>query len=154
MGKHGLSMGRLAKITPRAIHPGGDAKTRLWAVTQHATPIRSCSRWGLPCHRRYRRCGALLPHPFTLTVYHHQRVSGRKRRFAFCGTFPRVASAGSYPAPCFRGARTFLPLQVSLLQKATIRPSDAMNVPMRAGLVKQFNPEYTARPILFVGTNY
>ena len=26
----------------------------------------------------------------------------------FCGTFPRVAPAGRYPAPCFRGARTFL----------------------------------------------
>ena len=31
-----------------------------------AAPIWSCSRWGLPCHRRYRRRGALLPHPFTL----------------------------------------------------------------------------------------
>ena len=31
------------------------------------------------------------------------------RRFAFCGTFPGVAPAGRYPAPCFRGARTFLP---------------------------------------------
>jgi hypothetical protein len=31
------------------------------------------------------------------------------RRFAFCGTFPGVAPAGCYPAPCFRGARTFLP---------------------------------------------
>src|SRR5690349_2677206 len=27
---------------------------------------------------------------------------------AFCGTFPGVASAGHYPAPSFRGARTFL----------------------------------------------
>ena len=26
----------------------------------------------------------------------------------FCGTFPGVAPAGRYPAPCFRGARTFL----------------------------------------------
>ena len=34
-------------------------------------------------------------------------------RFAFCGTFPRLAPAGRYPAPCSRGARTFLPLQVS-----------------------------------------
>jgi len=30
-------------------------------------------------------------------------------RFAFCGTFPEVALAGRYPAPYFRGARTFLP---------------------------------------------
>ncbi len=34
---------------------------------------------------------------------------GPGRRFAFCGTFPGVAPAGRYPAPCFRGARTFLP---------------------------------------------
>ena len=32
-------------------------------------------------------------------------------RFVFCGTFPGVAPAGRYPAPCFRGARTFLPVK-------------------------------------------
>jgi hypothetical protein len=31
-------------------------------------PIRSCSRWGLPCRLRCRRRGALLPHRFTLAV--------------------------------------------------------------------------------------
>ncbi len=31
-------------------------------------PIWSCSVWGLPCLRRYRRSGALLPHLFTLTA--------------------------------------------------------------------------------------
>ena len=31
-----------------------------------AVPIRSCSRWGLPCRLRYRSRGALLPHPFSL----------------------------------------------------------------------------------------
>ena len=30
-----------------------------------------------------------------------------------CGTFPRVAPAGRYPAPCFRGARTFLDAAVA-----------------------------------------
>ena len=30
------------------------------------------------------------------------------RRFVFCGAFPGVAPAGRYPAPCLRGARTFL----------------------------------------------
>src|SRR5579863_4618348 len=38
----------------------------------------------------------------------------------FCGTFPGVAPAGRYPAPCFHGARTFLP---RLAAKAVIRPS-------------------------------
>jgi|GEM_PF-1558125 len=40
--------------------------------------------------------------------------------FAFCGTFPGVAPAGRYPAPCSRGARTFLPRPRT---KAVIRPS-------------------------------
>ena len=31
-----------------------------------AVPIRSCSRWGLPCRFRCRTRGALLPHLFTL----------------------------------------------------------------------------------------
>ncbi len=43
-------------------------------------------------------------------------------RFAFCGTFPGVAPAGGYPAPHFRGARTFLPPPK---RKAAIRPSGA-----------------------------
>ena len=30
-------------------------------------------------------------------------------RSAFCGTIPGVSPAGRYPAPCFHGARTFLP---------------------------------------------
>ena len=41
-----------------------------------AIPMRSCSRWGLPCHRRYRRRGALLPHPFTLTTRRFRERAG------------------------------------------------------------------------------
>jgi len=67
----------------------------------HAIPIWFCSRWGLPCQHRYRHCGALLPHPFTLTTY--------TWRFAFCGTFPKVTLAGSYPAPCFSWSPDFPP---------------------------------------------
>src|SRR5687767_8982195 len=40
---------------------------------------------------------------------------------ALCGTFPGVAPAGHYPAPCFRGARTFLP---RVAPGAAIRPPD------------------------------
>jgi len=32
----------------------------------------------------------------------------RPGRFDLCGTVPGVAPAGRYPAPCMRGARTFL----------------------------------------------
>ena len=72
------------------------------ACARRVIPIRFCSRWGLPCRPCHQRRGGLLPHPFTLT-----RSRGN-RRFTFCGTFPEVALAGRYPAPCFRGARTFL----------------------------------------------
>ena len=41
---------------------------RACAQSLRAVPIRSCSRWGLPCRRRYRQRGALLPHRFTLAV--------------------------------------------------------------------------------------
>ena len=80
--------------------------------TPPAAPTWSCSRWGLPCHRRCRRRGALLPHHFTLAARPFViSEPGRARRYVFCGTFPRVAPAGRYPAPCLRGARTFLPLR-------------------------------------------
>ncbi len=54
--------------TPHATYPGGGAETRLPAIrrSRPAAPIRSCSRWGLPCRPRRRGRGALLPHPFTL----------------------------------------------------------------------------------------
>ncbi len=48
--------------------------------------------------------------------------SSTERRSALCGTFPRVAPAGRYPAPCFRGARTFLPPRRA--RRAAIRPPD------------------------------
>ena len=53
--------GRLVRPT-RAI-----ARKRASDPKARIAPTRSCSRWGLPCHVRYRTRGALLPHPFTLT---------------------------------------------------------------------------------------
>ena len=54
--------GRLARPTRAATRT-----RRLEPVARfRAAPIRSCSRWGLPCHPRCRGRGALLPHPFTL----------------------------------------------------------------------------------------
>ena len=55
--------------------------------------------------------------------FHPCRRAKARRRSAFCGTFPGVTPAGCYPAPCFRGARTFLPRPK--WTKAAIRLSDA-----------------------------
>ncbi len=51
---------------PHATNPDSVRETRTGSPKAPAVPIRSCSRWGLPCQSRYRNCGALLPHPFTL----------------------------------------------------------------------------------------
>lgn len=37
----------------------------------YAAPIRSCSRWGLPCHCCCQQRGAPLPHHFDLTMPRH-----------------------------------------------------------------------------------
>jgi hypothetical protein len=59
---HGLEQPtRIASLTslPQALSLSRTARV--------AIPIRSCSRWGLPCRFRCRTRGALLPHLFTLT---------------------------------------------------------------------------------------
>lgn len=57
---------------------------------QHITFVWSCSEWGLQCLFCCQKSGELLPRLFTLSF----------RRYIFCCTFPRVASAGCYPAFC------------------------------------------------------
>ena len=56
------------RSVPRATNPGGgeDRAGARVAPRTRAAPIRSCSRWGLPCRLRCRTRGALLPHRFTL----------------------------------------------------------------------------------------
>jgi hypothetical protein len=53
---------------PRATDPSGGAEARPASRFSEtpAAPTWSCSRWGLPCRRRRRQRGALLPHRFTL----------------------------------------------------------------------------------------
>ncbi len=78
---------------------------RLALAAAASLPIWSCSVWGLPCLRRYRRSGALLPHLFTLTP---EQVPGR---YVFCGTgrlraLTPASRTLSGTLPC--GVRTFL----------------------------------------------
>ena len=57
-------------VAERLVRPTRAAARKLACLRpkpKAAAPIWSCSRWGLPCHSRYRERGALLPHPFTLT---------------------------------------------------------------------------------------
>ena len=52
------------------------------------------------------RCA--LAAPFHPCLWPPSEISVAHRRFALCGTFPRLAPGGRYPPPSFRGARTFL----------------------------------------------
>ena len=62
----GFPPSRQAGIGTLVSAPGQHASAaRVWPAD--SLPIWSCSVWGLPCHRLYRRRGALLPHLFTLT---------------------------------------------------------------------------------------
>ena len=55
--------------------PGRRSGHRSEDLRSRAAPIRSCSRWGLPCRFRCRNRGALLPHRFTLTAANTQRAA-------------------------------------------------------------------------------
>ena len=54
---------------PVATNPndGAGMPSRVARKRAAAVPIRSCSRWGLPCHPCCQGRGALLPHRFALT---------------------------------------------------------------------------------------
>ncbi len=113
--------------TPRATNPGGrrgNPPSRRPAKNGGAPPLFGLAPGGVyraadvtaGAVRSYRTLSPLPASPGL------KPIPGRGGRFAFCGTFPGVAPAGRYPAPCFRGARTFLP---PADRRAAIRPSDA-----------------------------
>src|SRR5579863_9865274 len=61
----GTPVARRLKQPTRATRPTDRPRER-GEPPERIAPIRFCSRRGLPCRRRRRRRGALLPHPFTL----------------------------------------------------------------------------------------
>jgi hypothetical protein len=127
---------RDAPVAPRDGHSSGTpVARRLARPTRTTGPETGPRRAGA---RRRRPYLVLLPVGFTvppplpaprcaLTAPFHPHPQAMPTRpgpggqTALCGTFPGVAPAGRYPAPCFRGARTFLSRVAS---RATIRPPD------------------------------
>jgi hypothetical protein len=90
-GSVGRGFPRVTAIPLRRRLPGASSNLPGWLVRtdwdqspcgdrSRATPIRFCSRWGLPCRSRCRQRGALLPHRFTLTRPPPPFFLPRKRR--------------------------------------------------------------------------
>jgi len=100
------------------------ARTDL-GLSPNVIPIRSCSRWGLPCRFHCWKRGALLPHRFTLTAAKTLRSRGGLFSVAL-SLKPRPAR-GSTPPDVIRTvrpwSRTFLPGRLSALARSG-RPAD------------------------------
>ncbi len=65
-----IPLGRALRRASRD-QPGrrnGNVPASMCRHMKPAAPIRSCSRWGLPCQPCHQGRGALLPHRFTLTL--------------------------------------------------------------------------------------
>ena len=115
----------------QAANPGGRCETHL--PLPRRTPARR------PCSALLRvgfAMRAALPKPrCALTAPFHPCLSlhAGHRRYALCGTFPRLAPGGRYPPPLFRRARTFLvPQGTQLPSPLTLRSICKMT-----GLAKQ-----------------
>ena len=90
------------------------------ARNPRAVPIRSCSRWGLPCRRRCRPRGALLPHRFTLTAAITQRAA------AVCSLwhFPWARARRTLSGTVCPRSPDFPPRQPFGFAGAAVRPTD------------------------------
>ena len=95
-------------------------------AARYRFPIWSCSAWGLPCPRRRRQGGALLPHPFTLTSFE-----------AVCSLlhFPSRRRASPLTSMLPVGVRTFLPegRSPSPLHRSILSESGSENATIRSG---------------------
>ena len=88
----GTPVARRLKQPTRTAGSGHNPEAAL-SRQPRAVPIRSCSRWGLPCRRRCCRRGALLPHHFTLTA---------AKLACHGGMFSVALSLGSHPPDVIR----------------------------------------------------
>ena len=112
--------------TPRATNPG-DWSGKDWNSFEPAPPLFGLAPGGV-CRAVPVAGSAVGSYPTVSPL-----PGTRPGRFHFCGTFPEVALAGSWPAPSFRGARTFLPGEIP---GAAARPTGARHMGERASRVK------------------
>ena len=108
--------------------PGSTRGSRA-AACAACFPIWPCSRRGLPCRRRCRRRGALLPHHFTLAV-----VLAHAWAVYFLLHFPWAHAPQALPGAVPSGARTFLRFRE---KTAVAWPTPATNIVATATRLKR-----------------
>jgi hypothetical protein len=121
-----IHLGRILR-SASCNQPGSLVWKQTWTIARPRDPYLVLLPVGfaMPLPLPDARCALTAPfHPYLSPL-------PGVRRFAFCGTFPGVASAGRYPAPCLRGARTFL----------TMPP-----VPERIGVIARSSSRLVSRP--------
>ena len=106
------------------------ARTDLAAFAANVIPIRSCSRWGLPCRCHCWKRGALLPHRFTLTAANTLR--GRGGLFSVALSL-RPAPKGPAPPDVIRHRSSMepglsSPAAFRHCRGAAVRPTDRIGV--------------------------
>ena len=127
--------GRLARPT-RTAGPETDPDDPPFGSPPNAVPIRSCSRWGLPCRRRCRRARWALTPPFHPSRDTRGGLLSVALSLGLAGE--PVSPAGACPASCFHGARTFLrPPPFGIWQTAAARPAGAPDLGAWDRQVKQ-----------------
>jgi len=149
---------------PRATHPGGERGNAPAAWCRQAIagprgpsavrpysvllPVGFAVPRPLPA-RAVRSCRTVSPLP----AVRPEGIRAERRRSVLCGTVPGVAPAGRYPAPCSRGARTFLTpppfgacLPCGRVRSAAVQPPDpGLSCARNVGEVKQTFPTPRAR---------
>ena len=114
--------------------PGWQSRKRLIFLrkSRHPYSVLLPVGFAMPPPLPGARCALTAPfHPYP------PKPEGEGGRFVLCGTFPGVAPAGRYPAPFFRGARTFLHRTLSGLAAAVTQPTDKRGVRHSRGTRQQ-----------------
>ena len=114
--------GASSNLPGRLVRTDWDPLARL---PRHPYSVLLPVGFAVPLPLPVARCALTAPfHPY-------RRRRGAAGGLILCGTFPGVAPAGRYPAPFVRGARTFLPGDLSVLAGAAVQPTDGRNVGRR-----------------------
>jgi hypothetical protein len=130
---------------PQATNPDGDAETHSAPQPKPqgcAVPIRFCSRRGLPCQLCRQRCGALLPHPFTLA---RANASGLLSVALSLGSpLPDIIRRRVSVEPGLSSTREALRPRgpQRAFRAAAIRPTGALSKGLCAGPVKRAAEKY------------